>query len=508
MSYLKFLRTYIGLKTAKTMMETDIRNLRMEMTRQLGEEVQRQIIEEGNQIEIAEDKMWLIPDRMRKEYVKNELKKAIPEPFVLDYVSFLLSDIMYPVLNQTDGIQLVEEYKQLMQQKKWTIAIIKAETILAYALYDGKETVVRNCLTLIEVALAALPDSRFNHAEEWTILDWMQNNIAKLLRIIRYASVSLERYRSNNSERQRHQMNFRFMEEVASAAETRESKFLKMVAEQTGRWCGGFIRDGEIFEPCWSCGFMQMKEILSVDNLQQELETLDLTKLTSYKDWVNPVICAAVYYETGPKALDWNRILTAWLPYARHNTDFAMFVLRYFVNKHIIRVREYFVNIDINQQTRENWVTTGIKLLRESNNRLLQEALAHVMGREMEKYKDIFEKSIEEARSDSKLEKTLTDAGVIPMKDGQYQQKRTELPHRIPHSDSDVPYEKLLRLGPRYFGAIRRNDIKAVKAMTGKGVVLSVKDEEGRTPLEYAKELEHEELIAIIEAATPKQKKP
>jgi ankyrin repeat protein len=94
------------------------------------------------------------------------------------------------------------------------------------------------------------------------------------------------------------------------------------------------------------------------------------------------------------------------------------------------------------------------------------------------------------------------------MKNGQYQQKRTELPHRIPHSDSEVPYEKLLRLGPRYFGAIRRNDIKAVKAMTEKSVVLSVKDEDGRTPLEYAKELERDELIAIIEAAIPKQKRP
>lgn len=55
--------------------------------------------------------------------------------------------------------------------------------------------------------------------------------------------------------------------------------------------------------------------------------------------------------------------------------------------------------------------------------------------------------------------------------------------------------------GDRLFGAIRRGDIRAVRALVAKGVQQNVTDEHGRTPSEYARALAAVDLATIIETA-------
>ena len=218
---------------------------------------------------------------------------------------------------------------------------------------------------------------------------------------------------------------------------------------------------------CTTCGARDFRTaVASIADLQTALESIDLDELTSYRNWCDALRVTAIDYRI---SIDWGRILSSWLPYAKKHIDFADHILYYIIK---------YVSYD--RQTHAAWLSTCVKLALRTKHTSLLESLVRTHGRELLKYNDLITMAFESSVHSPCLKDALIKAGLILAEiDIRREQKRKVAGHNL-------------------FGAIRRNDIKAVSALLAKGADLSVKNQEGQTPTEYARSLARVDFLNML----------
>ena len=248
------------------------------------------------------------------------------------------------------------------------------------------------------------------------------------------------------------------------------NSFLQTVADaESKNWC---VRPW-----CTTCGARDFRTAVgSIENLQSSLESVDLQELTSHRDWREALQVTAIDHRM---SIDWGRVLSSWLPFAKEHIDFADHVFYYLVNR-----------VPCGRQTRDKWLATCIDLALNTKHTSLLESLVRILGTETETYNDLITTAVEQSSRSPFLRSALVKAGLAP-------------------SEDDLRGEQKRKIaGDHLFGAIRRNDIRAVRALMAKRADLAVKDQQGRTPMEYARSLARADLVAILESAIAQQSSP
>jgi len=243
--------------------------------------------------------------------------------------------------------------------------------------------------------------------------------------------------------------------------------FIRAVTEaKRNRWC---VRPW-----CTTCGAREFRTaVASIEDLQTALESIDLDELTSHPDWCNALRVTAIDHHL---SIDWGRILSSWLSYAQEHLDFADHVFYYLVNR-----------VPCDRKTRSAWLATCVDLALRTRDASLLESLVRTCGHESEKYDDLLNAALERCERSPRLKIALIKAGVVP-------------------SEDDVRREKKRKIfGYNLFGAIRRNDIRAVRALLKKRADLTVKNPDGLTPVEYARSLANSDVMTLFESAIAQQ---
>jgi len=248
------------------------------------------------------------------------------------------------------------------------------------------------------------------------------------------------------------------------------NRFLQAVVDAGGKnWC---VRPW-----CTTCGARDFRAaVASIEDLQPKLETVDLQDLTSHRDWCDALRVTAIDHRI---SIDWGRILSCWLPFAQGHIDFADHVFYYLVN-----------HVPCDHQTRGNWLATCVALALSTKHTSLLESLVRTLGSEAATYNDLIATALEQSSRSPRLRDALAKAGLVP-------------------SEGDLRREQRRKIaGHHLFGAIRRNDIRAVRALVARRADLTLKDQEGRTPSEYARSLAHVDLLSMLESASAQQGAP
>ena len=120
----------------------------------------------------------------------------------------------------------------------------------------------------------------------------------------------------------------------------------------------------------------------------------------------------------------------------------------------------------------KDWVSYCRNQVLENNYNSLTESLIYVLGSDTISFHEFYDLCRELSHENNSILKALANVGLIT----------------IPKEKFISP-EKSKRATKNIFGAIRRNDIKAVEAMLEKKPDLTVVNDEGMSALEYAKSL-------------------
>ena len=225
---------------------------------------------------------------------------------------------------------------------------------------------------------------------------------------------------------------------------------------------------------CTTCGAHDFRTaVASIADLQTALESIDLDELTSHRDWCDALRVTAIDHRI---SIDWGRILSSWLPYAQGHIDFADHVFYYLVN---------YVPCD--RQTRATWQAICVDLALRTKDVSLLESLVRTCGPESANYNDLITAALEQSTRSPRLKDALIKAGLVPSEDDVHREQKRKV------------------AGHNLFGAIRRNDIRAVRALLVRRADLAVRSQEGLTPLEYARSLARADLVTVLESAIAQQ---
>ena len=249
-----------------------------------------------------------------------------------------------------------------------------------------------------------------------------------------------------------------------------KNHFLQIVTDaERNNWC---VRPW-----CTTCGAHDFRTaVASIADIQTALESIDCDELTSHRDWCRALRVTAIDHRI---SLDWGRILSYWLPYAQRHIDFADHVFYYLVNR-----------VPCDRLTRATWLSICVDLALRTKHVSLLESLVRTSGAESANYNDLISAAVEQSVRSPRLKNALIKAGLVPSEDDVHRdQKRTIAGHNL-------------------FGALRRNDIRAVRALLVRRADLTVKSREGLTPLEYARFLARADLVTVLESAIVQQVAP
>jgi hypothetical protein len=249
-----------------------------------------------------------------------------------------------------------------------------------------------------------------------------------------------------------------------------KNHFLKVVAAaERNNWC---VRPGYA-----TCGARDFRNaVASIADLQMALESIDLGELTSHRDWCDALRITAIDHSI---SIAWGRILSSWLLYAQGHVDFADNIFYYLVN-HVLCDRE----------TRATWLATCVDLALRTKHVSLLESIVRISGPKSANCNDFITAALEQSAHSPRLKDALVKAGLV-------------------QSEDDVRKEQKRKVaGRNLFGAIRRNDIKAVYGLLRGRADLAVKSQEGLTPLEYARSLARADLVPMLESEIFQQVAP
>ncbi|MCX5824111.1 MAG: tetratricopeptide repeat protein [Deltaproteobacteria bacterium] len=240
-----------------------------------------------------------------------------------------------------------------------------------------------------------------------------------------------------------------------------ENQFVQIITEaKRNNWC--------LQQWCTTCYCEQFRSaVASIKNIQDELESLELRSFEDSIIWVNAIRIISIDYRS---SIDWGRILSRWLPYARQNVRFADIVFYYLVNK-----------VPCSKQIHDQWLTTCLDLALQTKHTSLLESLVRILGSRSEDYEELIPTAIEASAQSELLKSALVKTGFLPSPDDIHKEQKRKFS------------------GQKLFNAIRRKDMKAVCALLAKQADVEIKNQDGHTPLEYAKTLNNKEITVLLE---------
>lgn len=171
------------------------------------------------------------------------------------------------------------------------------------------------------------------------------------------------------------------------------NSFLKLVEKaERENWC---VRPW-----CTTCGSRDFRaSVATTSDLQSALESIDLQALVSHAEWCDMLRIVAL----DTPLLNWNRIFSSWLPFAKKHVDFADHVFFYLVSR-----------VPCDKRTFDDWRETCISLALETSNTSLLESLVRILGKRASKYEDLLESAVRESSRCSLLRNALEKVGLVP----------------------------------------------------------------------------------------------
>lgn len=204
-----------------------------------------------------------------------------------------------------------------------------------------------------------------------------------------------------------------------------------------------------------------------------------------YRDLVDESICSLLRHYNGRTVLSliFRRIL-------REREDKINDVLTSWMENEKIMEDTYFVDCVLFSVVRNNknlpaaraWIEYCINLALSTGSESLTESLIYVLGQDIKNFPDFYQNSVSLSRQSNRVYLALGKVGLIIIKKKKY-----------------VSPEKSKRATRNIFGAIRRNDIKAVEHILKRRPDLSAVNAEGMTALEYAVSLKRKAIEDIID---------
>ncbi|MFO8019056.1 MAG: hypothetical protein R6U96_10495 [Promethearchaeia archaeon] len=190
-----YLKIYLALRTADPRYATAaIATLRLDMNRNLGEEIQKQIITEGNSISINKNDFDNIPLEIQNGYFSYLMIEGGLDPENLNAVTHLLRDIFLPIDQDDDGSedQLIQTYQEYLDEEDYSNARIISNKLLARALRNQDQPLARDAINMTLEALNQWPRARNNRGYEFEQNNWIRDNIQDLMRTVDGATQIME----------------------------------------------------------------------------------------------------------------------------------------------------------------------------------------------------------------------------------------------------------------------------------------------------------------------------
>jgi hypothetical protein len=178
----EYLRIYVALRTADPRLATAaIATLRLSMTAELGEEVQRSLVQRGNAVEVVLRNR--IPFPIYQGYCETLFRRAGLTSDELHRVSHLLSDFAPELLGDEwpDPDALLAAYQARLDIQDWHNARLTSNHLLAFALMQGDVLLAEKAVRLTIEALNRWPEAREDRPYEFAENEWILAHLSGLV---------------------------------------------------------------------------------------------------------------------------------------------------------------------------------------------------------------------------------------------------------------------------------------------------------------------------------------
>lgn len=226
----------------------------------------------------------------------------------------------------------------------------------------------------------------------------------------------------------------------------------------------------ELFDTTCYCHEFR-SAIAELPNLQADLEAIDPSELTGWRDALT-IIALDQFGK-----VDWEPVLRKWQRYIEGNLRMADRILYYFLREC------YCVG-----SARDIWIKACIGPAVRARDVSLMESLIRVLGSGAARYPELVGTAAELSEYKPLLKNALVKAHLLEVDDPVEENERRT--RRI---------MKQRKAASNLFGAIRRNDVKAIHALLAKNPDFSVRNAEGQTVVEYARSLGRQETARQLE---------
>ncbi|MGV9205605.1 MAG: hypothetical protein ACOC44_16455 [Promethearchaeia archaeon] len=182
-----YLKIYLALRTADPRYATSaIATLRLDIERNLGEEVQQEIVTEGNSISIERNDFDNIPLEIQNGYFSYLMIEGGLDSENLNAVNHLLRVIFLPIPQDEDGFeeQMIQTYQEYLDEEDYSNARIISNKLLARALRNQDQNLAIDAVNMTLEALNQWPGARNNREYEFEQNNWIRENIQDVMRTV------------------------------------------------------------------------------------------------------------------------------------------------------------------------------------------------------------------------------------------------------------------------------------------------------------------------------------
>jgi len=178
----EYLRIYVALRTADPRLAAAaIATLRLSMSAELGEEVQRSLVQRGNAVEVVLRNR--IPFPIHQGYCETLFRRAGLTPVELNSLSHLLSDFAPELLGEEwpDPDALLAACQARLDIQDWHNARLTSNHLLAFALMRGDVLLAEKAVKLTIDALSQWPEAREDRPYEFAKNEWILAHLNELV---------------------------------------------------------------------------------------------------------------------------------------------------------------------------------------------------------------------------------------------------------------------------------------------------------------------------------------
>ena len=224
---------------------------------------------------------------------------------------------------------------------------------------------------------------------------------------------------------------------------------------------------------CTTCGARDFRTRLAeIKSLGDDLRKTHPLELLQHPSWSDALRITAYDFRF---SIDWDSILQSWLLEASEDVIFLDHVFFYLLSK-----------VPCKTATHEKWVAACISVALSSKSPSLLESLIRVLGASAANHPKLIAAAIEISSTNYRLHHALAKAGYVCSENETARENRK--------------IKMQVRATRNIRAAIRRRDIRAIESMLQWKPDLSMKDQEGISIADFARQSNDNRIHAIIDA--------